>query len=686
MAFRIILFFPIFIPMFRKSLFALIPILFFFVLQVYSQPKRKIYITLDTSGSMYGDKYMIGNYTAQFISLILPDDDIYMIINGVVKKISGNPNSYRQIQINYSLIRSQWGVSPLGTQIGDLIAFNNTYSLNINSEQWLIIIGDGNWESYKYPAVLNRFSENAGMQNLNIFFIPYGNINDGHSDFIDFIRLLKSPKILNESRQFRNVMNNCIILYAYLTGNSGRDVKISKINDKTVKIISPFPVKKYVLFYQDETSEQQILQPNSAKQDSVNYAITHIGTPSTAPICYGNNRTMLSGTLWSITGPKPLEADIPTIITFDKPVDMKKIIFFPRYDLNVKQENIYLETKPVLPVKIAVSNESDFREKLSKNEFIKNNIDKDLQKMALGQRAMSNTKPENEEAIILSESTLSKIDLQKHKNNDSVLIYTAKVKLKENIDTAKYRLEIKHNKMLILKKTTWKTDSNTITLSLEQRAQWSENLMPDTLHLTLSLFPQKHITNNSETFSKQKFEIRASAVTKKNHTRREYFMPRLLIVTIILLIYLIAISIKARFKRGAVLDYYSQNWSDQTILRKRGFLSWFNRWFNPFGSEKREVIFYNVSKTITFKSSQTKYSIRFDANDFDNEIMSYKEYSPKKYGGIEFVENRELIIKNNKNKISIKYDSLSSIRDDRPWFRGCTIGLSLLIIGLLILI
>ena len=107
----------------------------------FSQPKKKIYITLDTSGSMYGDKYMISNYTAQLISVLGRNDDVFLICNGITKKISGNEHSYKQIQFDYSLIRSRWGMSSLGSQIGDIAAFNNEYNFNFNTEQWLFIRG-----------------------------------------------------------------------------------------------------------------------------------------------------------------------------------------------------------------------------------------------------------------------------------------------------------------------------------------------------------------------------------------------------------------------------------------------------------------------------------------------------------------------------------------------------------------
>ena len=96
--------------MYRKNTIIILILGFLLAFPVFSQPKKKIYITLDTSGSMYGDKYMISNYTAQLISLLCHYDDVYMICNGVPKKISGDVSSFKQIQFDYTLIRARWGV------------------------------------------------------------------------------------------------------------------------------------------------------------------------------------------------------------------------------------------------------------------------------------------------------------------------------------------------------------------------------------------------------------------------------------------------------------------------------------------------------------------------------------------------------------------------------------------------
>ena len=155
-----------------------------------------------------------------------------------------------------------------------------------------------------------------------------------------------------------------------------------------------------------------------------------------------------------------------------------------------------------------------------------------------------------------------------------------------------------------------------------------------------------------------------------------------------MLIYFFFLSRKSRFKKGALVDYFYTFNSDQTVLRKKGIAPWLHRWLNPFTAEKREVNFYGVSKTITFTANRTPYSIRLLTSEFDSKVMTYKEYSENNSRYIEFVENRELIMKHpvEKHSVVIKYDSVPKTKDDRLFFRALLFGLSVLMVLFLIAI
>ena len=94
-------------------------------------------------------------------------------MNGVVKKISGTPDAYKQLQIAQPNVRQQWGDSQYRSQIGDIDAFNRNFNTDPDKNQWLFIIGDGNWNTARYPAVTEGFSKiTTSAGGLKIFTYP----------------------------------------------------------------------------------------------------------------------------------------------------------------------------------------------------------------------------------------------------------------------------------------------------------------------------------------------------------------------------------------------------------------------------------------------------------------------------------------------------------------------------------
>ena len=79
-----------------------------------AQQAKQVYITLDVSGSMTGNKYALANYTTQMIvTLCDDDDDIYMIVYGVEECLSkkkfsfkSNPKTNGQAEIWISPLRN----------------------------------------------------------------------------------------------------------------------------------------------------------------------------------------------------------------------------------------------------------------------------------------------------------------------------------------------------------------------------------------------------------------------------------------------------------------------------------------------------------------------------------------------------------------------------------------------------
>ena len=73
----------------NKHRISLFIILLLLTLSFRAQQPKNVYITLDVSGSMYGNKYALANYTTQMIVTLCDDDDeVHMIVFGEEENLS----------------------------------------------------------------------------------------------------------------------------------------------------------------------------------------------------------------------------------------------------------------------------------------------------------------------------------------------------------------------------------------------------------------------------------------------------------------------------------------------------------------------------------------------------------------------------------------------------------------------
>ena len=70
-----------------------------------AQQAKRVYITLDVSGSMSGNKYVLANYTTQMIVTLCDDeDDVTMFIYGENRKLLDEKNPLSIIQCPFGYI------------------------------------------------------------------------------------------------------------------------------------------------------------------------------------------------------------------------------------------------------------------------------------------------------------------------------------------------------------------------------------------------------------------------------------------------------------------------------------------------------------------------------------------------------------------------------------------------------
>lgn len=643
---------------------------------------RQTYITLDYSGSMSGDKYMISNFTAQLITLLNDRDEVYVIMNGVVKKISGTPDAYKQLQIAQPNVRQQWGDSQYRSQIGDIDAFNRNFRTDPDKNQWLFIIGDGNWNTARYSAVTESFSKiTTSAGGLKIFYIPYGSSEFYPSDFSTFVRQLRNVRIMNGSTSVRNVFNNSVVLIYYLTSADCQTPQTTIIDRQTAEVTTEKPAKKFLIFYQDNKTEQELPQIISAVSDTVKLNVSLLGKPSTSGLQYKNYQTLLSSALWEVEGKnnKPVSF---LRLKFDREIEpgkLKVFIFPDPSFIHQKDSIITVSSKASVTLPGTKSQESTIL--LNKSELT------NALKIASGHNNVSESVKENKptrsglrpkitplkpKAIIYQAPPLTPVTFRKsasQKPGTGYLLYVERNDL-INPETIDISIPVSYN--LYFKNIFSWTDEDKLIFLLEPRNGFSQYLMPDTLDLNLIIQTKR----NTSKISATKEQITIKTATAKVNIPIEELLRRL-VFGILLIIYLILLSRKARFKKGAMINYLSGNETDHRIsvsLRKKGFINWLSRWFNPFVAEKSAIVFEKTGNNITFVARRKRSAVKIHKKDIDSSTMNFRQYAWKEKNYVDLAEGNELLINsiklNSGKQTIITYDRMKDKRDDVPAFRA----------------
>ena len=643
---------------------------------------RQTYITLDYSGSMSGDKYMISNFTAQLITLLNDRDEVCVIMNGVVKKISGTPDAYKQLRIAQPNVRQQWGDSQYRSQIGDIEAFNRNFRTDPDKNQWLFIIGDGNWNTARYPAVTESFSKiTASAGGLKIFYIPYGSSEFYPSDFTNIIRQLRNVRIMNGSTSVRNVFNNSVVLIYYLTSADCQTPQTTIIDRQTAEVTTEIPAKKYLIFYQDNKTEQELPQIISAVSDTVKLNVSLLGKPSTSGLQYKNYQTLLSSALWEVEGKNNKPVSFLTL-KFNREIEpgKLKVFMFPDQSFLLKNDSIItVSSRANTSVPGTKSQESTIL--LNKSEFT------NALKIASGHNNLSESgnvnrptqtglrpkiTPLKPKAIIYQAPPLTPVTFRKSASQKPGTGYLLYVKRNDLINPEKVDISFPVSYNLFFKDIFSWTDEDKLIFLLEPRNGFSQYLMPDTLDLNLIIQTKRNTLSKSATEE----EITIKTATAKVNIPVDELLRRL-VYGILLIIYLILLSRKARFKKGAMINYLSGNETDHRIsvlLRKKGFINWLNRWFNPLVAEKSAIVFEKTGNNITFVARRKRSAIKIHKKDVDSSTMSFRQYVWKDKNYVDLAEGNELIINSTKSDCRkptvITYDRMKDIRDDVPVFRA----------------
>lgn len=306
-------------------------LLFLSALATFAQQAKQVYITLDVSGSMWGNKYVLANYTTQMIvTLCDDDDDVHMILYGQEKKLSGEKNPLAAIQKPFQKLvfgNPQSKVS----QFDDIIGFNRVYQPSKDKQNWLFIIGDGEWGTMNpdYAEDVRKFRDCVKGGSLNVCYLQTGKSVNEHNDFTEYAEDLGVIDIRKSSTKPKTIQDGCDHFARKILGFSNTSLDTKKSDAKTLKVECELPVTEFLLVYQDEVTPEKLPAIQDARYNGQKLEVRHKGTPTTKPVKESSREKNLSGNVWRLKAGGPIPAKTPIEIAFDKNIDTKCINIYP---------------------------------------------------------------------------------------------------------------------------------------------------------------------------------------------------------------------------------------------------------------------------------------------------------------------------------------------------------------------
>jgi len=314
-----------------KKLLAMFTVLLM-TLVLPAQQAKRVYITLDVSGSMYGDKYSLANYTTQMIVTLCDDEDeVSLFLEGCEGRLSDMKSPLSFIQKKMGQLKFNTVSNHFGTQFGDIQGFNAVYKPSKNQQDWLFIIGDGVWftESPAFEQDKNKFKSIVESGSLNVCYLQTGDKMNEDNDFTKFARTMGVIDVAKSSTQTKTILDGCDHFAKKILGFSEVSLDVRKKGANRIKIEAELPVKSFILVYQDEVTPEGLPKIVSAKAGEKSLDVEHKGTPTTTPVKDSPQARNLSGNVWKLKGRKIIPANTEILVEFDRKVDTKKVNIYP---------------------------------------------------------------------------------------------------------------------------------------------------------------------------------------------------------------------------------------------------------------------------------------------------------------------------------------------------------------------
>lgn len=624
--------------------FLVVAIVLMSALLLQAQQPKQVYITLDVSGSMRGDKYVLANYTTQMIVTLCDEaDDIHMIVYGQEKNLSKEENPLSAIQ--HPINRLVFGrPSSRGSQFDDIIGFNRVYTPSKNKENWLFIIGDGVWStnSSSYNNDRELFQQTVEDGSLNVCYLQTGHEMTEHNDFTKFVEYLKVVDIAKSSTDPETIRNGCDHFAKKILGFSETTLDIEKNGSKAIKVVAELPIKEFLLVYQDEVDPERLPKIVNASYNGSQLFLQHKGTPTTKHVKDSNNNKTLSGNVWRVKANGLIPAKAQIEVEFDNDVSNKNVSIYPIVDeieigseiftreggeLKHLGDNTFSICKDEKTALVCVelneaskrsipeyllkkthvvfkANNKEYTAKYNNGRFegIIDLVDEKTQYQAELDCPgyFSRVTPIN--TIVRGDcEPVAPLIIEKESADFGIMSFQqlkdtsieGTIKDAETLDTLNpedFDLTVEIEDDFMYEKPKLSIQGDKVIIEVHPKGDWCECLFPTDLNIKLVSTPkQGAFSATDKRYVKTVHPIHLKIVKDRPWLSRCFWVIISLLVLLVVVVYLRLLMKKKRFKKNAMMtpsyySFYNDLIEDQggTKLRKDGFGPWFSRWLLPY--------------------------------------------------------------------------------------------------------
>lgn len=658
-------------------------------LTLFAQQSKQVYITLDVSGSMYGNKYVLANYTTQMIvTLCEDDDDVHMIIYGQEKLLSKEKNPLAAIQYPMEKIIFGNPTSKI-SQFEDIIGFNKVYSPSQNKQNWLFIIGDGDWgtKNSNYSKDAKRFQDFVKRGNLNVCYLQTCETLNETTDFTEFVEDLGVVDIKKSSTDPKTIQAGCDHFAKKILGFSKTSLNISKTDVRAITITAELPIKEFLLVYQDEVTPERLPNIVGVEYDANEMDVRLKGTPTTKPVKTGSNGKNLSGNVWRVKAQVAVSAEKAIKILFDKDVDPKCISIYPvvedveidivdikpyRGKLTQIDDRTFAicqdEKTALVRIELGKKAQGKLSEQLLKKTIVTvkaNNKEYPASYKNGGFECTIDLKDESTQyyaecdcpgyfsrvtpvmTIIKNGECEPKDSVKYLPGVDFGMMTFSQLKNEpikgiihdsetlEQLDPNNFDIEIEIEDDFMYEKPHLRIEGNTVLMDVKPSGDWCECLFPTDLNITIVSTPKSGAFGDKN-YAKTVAPIHLRIEKDRPWLTRCFWVLVTLVVLVLFIIYLRMLLKKKRFKKNAMItpryyNYYGDLIDDQggRKLRKEGFGAWFARWLLPIDERTTMYIDKPNISNLTLIASESKDVVRIPKSCCDFDTMDISGYDPE---------------------------------------------------------